>query len=569
MMRSRLTRLLALVALAAPALAQTAPELPRAVPSAAALPVSAVRSVPAGGDLQAALAGAKSGDAIELPCTGVRYSGHFTSAVSGVTIRGACWASLPAGRMTPAIAAQFKLPTLVTPDNAPAFSTAPGVHHVALIGLEITTSSSVTNALIALGSDQQRTLAEIPHDLVLDRLYVHGTPTGTLRRCIALNSGATAVVRSWCADAHENGSDSQFILSWTGTGPYLIADNYGEAGHEVIMFGGGGDPLIPGVVASDITITHNTITRPAAWQGVWQVKALLELKSARRVRIEGNELSNNWASAQDGTAVLIKSVNQGGTCTWCGTTDVTIRWNWIHHVGGGFNLAAAPEGPNVVPLARVSITDNLVTGINAPGFNGVGTAFMVQMDIADVEIARNTVVAEAPAGTVVFKGLEHGLQRFRYTYNLSAAPMTYGMYGDNTGQGFPTLNTYAPGGVVTGNLFAGANQFDTKFYAPGYPAGNRFVAQTADLSFAADYSRAGQDSAGVDVAKLRAALAGAVTPPIPPVPAPVPTISLPQLRAAIAAIDRVVSASGRENAATKAALAPVAVYLHALLATTP
>jgi len=72
---------------------------------------------------------------------------------------------------------------------------------------------------------------------------------------------------------------------------------------------------------------------------------------------------------------------------------------------------------------------------------------------------------------------------------------------------------------------------------------------------------------GADIPAVLAATAHAVDRSV--VVAPVPTITLAQLRAAILAIDKVVGPTGRENAATKAALAPVAVYLHALLGATP
>jgi hypothetical protein len=81
----------------------------------------------------------------------------------------------------------------------------------------------------------------------------------------------TAIVDSWSDECHSNNGDSQWLEFLNGPGPYLIANNYGEAGHEIVMFGGG-DPSIPGLIPSDITIIGNHVTRPASWKGVWQVK---------------------------------------------------------------------------------------------------------------------------------------------------------------------------------------------------------------------------------------------------------------------------------------------------------
>jgi len=38
----------------------------------------------------------------------------------------------------------------------------------------------------------QSTLDDVPHDLVLDRIYVHGWPDASLKRGIALNSAAVS-----------------------------------------------------------------------------------------------------------------------------------------------------------------------------------------------------------------------------------------------------------------------------------------------------------------------------------------------------------------------------------------
>jgi hypothetical protein len=50
---------------------------------------------------------------------------------------------------------------------------------------------------------------------------------------------------------------------------------------------------------------------------VWQVKNLLELKNARRVRIEQNNFAHNWEEAQSGGAILFTPRNQDGNCRWC------------------------------------------------------------------------------------------------------------------------------------------------------------------------------------------------------------------------------------------------------------
>ena len=93
-----------------------------------------------------------------------------------------------------------------------------------------------------LGSGAATALSEVPHDIVVDRCYVHGTATADLQRGIVLNGARQAVVDSWVSDVHSADIDSQAILGWAGPGPFKIVNNYLEASGENVMFGGA-DPV--------------------------------------------------------------------------------------------------------------------------------------------------------------------------------------------------------------------------------------------------------------------------------------------------------------------------------------
>ena len=96
------------------------------------------------------------------------------------------------------------------------------------------------------------------------------------------------------------------------------------------------------VVPSDIEIRRNHFYKPLTWKGAgWAIKNLFELKNARRVLVEGNVFENNWAEAPDRLRGRDEeTVNQGGRCDWCVTSDVTWRCNRVINSPGGFNLAA-------------------------------------------------------------------------------------------------------------------------------------------------------------------------------------------------------------------------------------
>ena len=185
------------------------------------------------------------------------------------------------------------------------------------------------------------------------------------------------MVDSWLGDCHSNVSDSQAIVGWNGPGPFLIQNNHLEAGHEVIMFGGGGVTM-QNVSPSDITIRGNHIMRPSSWKGVWQVKNLIESKHARRMLIEGNVIENTWADAQAGFAFVMKSENQDGDTPWTQTTDITIRYNRIRNVGGVLQpRGAIRPGLPAVPAARFVITDNIVENVGTGMFVGDGRTFQL------------------------------------------------------------------------------------------------------------------------------------------------------------------------------------------------
>src|SRR5262249_32696561 len=156
-------------------------------------------TVPAGGDFQAVLNTARPGDIIELQA-GATYTGNFQLpnkiGTGWIYIRSSAHASLPSPgtRVSPTQAGLMA--RIVSPNNQPALYTAPSAHHYRLIGLEITMAAGVpTNyVLVQLDGGVTAALSDVPHDLVIDRCYLHGQPTAESFRAVVLNSAATAVI---------------------------------------------------------------------------------------------------------------------------------------------------------------------------------------------------------------------------------------------------------------------------------------------------------------------------------------------------------------------------------------
>ena len=343
------------------ALAGAAPQEPTVILDTTAVPPTG-KTIPvaAGGDLQGALNSAQPGDVVEL-AAGATFTGNFVvPAKSGadsthwVLIRSSAFASLPAAGTRVAPSNASSMAKIQTSNTLATLAFAHGAKFYRLQGIEITTTWSVRTATqyglvtLGMGSDANTnatTMADLPTDVVFDRCYVHGTPTGNVRRGILINSARTAVIDSYISDIHEVGADTQAVGAWNGAGPFAIVNNYLEAAGENVMFGGA-DPSIPNLVASDIEIRNNLFSKPLSWKsddpsyaGIqWSVKNLFELKNAQRVLIDGNVFERVWPVAQAGFAIQLTPRNQNNTAPWSTVQDVTFTNNIVRYAGNGINM---------------------------------------------------------------------------------------------------------------------------------------------------------------------------------------------------------------------------------------
>ena len=430
-------------------------------------------SVAAGGDLQAAIDRAVPGDTIELEA-GATFVGRFTlpkkDGDAVITIRTAGSPAVAEDqRVTPADAKGFA--KLKAADNQPALQTASGAHHWRLLLLEIQGSAQGERELVSLGdgSPAQRSAADVPHDLVVDRCYIHGDAATGQRRCVALQSAATSVVNSYISDCKRVGAEAQAIGGWNGPGPFVITNNYLEGAGENIMFGGA-DPAIDGLVPSDIAITNNTIAKPAAWRGErWEVKNLLELKNARRVTITGNTIEYSWAGAQSGYAVLFTVRNQNGGCPWCEVSEVTFANNTVRHAGGGVSILGVDNNHPGKQTHDIIVRSNVFSGLDNQLWGGNGYFLLITGGPRDVTIDGNTIVQDHGAGIVQVEGPP--IRGFVFTNNI-ARHLSYGIIGTDHAPGADTISTYFPGSKITGNSFAGAE-------GRSYP-GNRNIGDICD-----------------------------------------------------------------------------------------
>ena len=476
------------------------PALPQSTPSVGPMPgVSREVRVPAGGDLQGALNAAQPGDAILL-APGGTYVGNFYLRAKGGGTSCSAWITVrtdgslpPAGqRVTPSSASGFA--KLMSPNSMPTLQTDPRANCYRVTGIEITIPSSLSvfnYGLVALGDggyvpdgDKQTSMDLVPQSLVLDRLYIHGQSTSNFARCVALNSGNTAIVDSWISECHARGFEAQAIEGWNGPGPFLTENNHLAGAGENVMFGGG-NPGIPGLIPSDITMRRNHLYKDPSWRGVWTAKNSFELKSARRILVEGNVFENSWIDAQMGMAIVIKSAlgtPSGGL--WQGTTDVTLRYNIIRNAQRGLTVEAS-DGPTDNPVQRVRVEHNLFENIgNAVGTNDDGWLTVLLDNLVDLALVHNTFIGNLPnkGMAVVMDG--GGAQRMQIDDNVFDGHMEYATFFSGIQVGINSIRAMAGDSwSFAGNVVANVNPLfvvlhpSTSWY-PATDAGIGFVSSS-------------------------------------------------------------------------------------------
>ena len=473
-------------------------------------------------DFQAALNSANAGDVIALEA-GAEFTGNFTlpakpeAGDKWITIRSSAPDSrlpLAGTRVSPSFAPA--MPKLVSPDSTAVIKTAPAAHHFWFIGVEFTVAPGFAQnyglVLLGDGGSSQNSMDKVPHDIVIDRCYIHGNQTGNLRRGIALNSAKTAVVDSHISDCREVGADSQAICGWNGPGPSKIVNNYLEGSGENVLFGGA-DPRISNLVPSDIEFRINHCSKPLSWNprdptfaGTrWSVKNLFELKNARRVLIEGNLFENNWVDAQSGPSILFTPRNQEGTAPWSTVEDVTFRDNVVRNVAAGVSILGTDDLQPSQRTRRIKIENNLFDGVGGAHLGGNGRLFQVLSGAAHVIINHNT--AFQAAHTLIGDGAP--VTGLVYTNNITA-PGEYGIFGGGASEGLPSLEKYFPQAMIARNVFVGRP-------SRLYPPGNFFAASLDEVGFVdrqrrdyrlksnSAFKRAGTDGRdiGCDIEKLK------------------------------------------------------------------
>lgn len=529
-------------------------------------------------ELTTVINAAASGSTICLQA-GVTFSGHFKlrgHKSSYVTLRSTEANLLPqqGRRVSPSDASHMA--KLISPDKLSAIMIAPNSSRWRLVGLEITTAVTAGDGAVvgrigvdgAAEQERQLTLAAMPHHVIIDRCYFHGSAVSSAAVSIGLpiSGWHVAVMGSYFKDFRDSGGDNQAILIAFTTGKIIIENNFVEASGENIMVGGSDSP-VPNI-PENIIIRGNHIWKDPARIGYcnvsnsYGVKNIFELKVGRKILIEGNIFENYWNTTTGSNqancgsqwhAVVIKTANQGPCCqsgcpypddpsedtgSYNETSNLTFRYNKFVNIASGLMLAraAACWSELVAPAGhKMHVHNNLFTGL---GTNALTTQIGVRGTIilgypfrigdhyegpSDMIVEHNTVAQ--PVASVQYLSSEAVTDTWGIQGGGYVQPYSMGLvFRDNIVSGTPsmkgavndsTASTYWPGNIFqknvivsgTTNLYTSSN-----FYRPNY-TGLFASASNYRLASGSPYANAATDGndVGADIDALEICTAGVTT----------------------------------------------------------
>jgi hypothetical protein len=163
--------------------------------------------------------------------------------------------------------------------------------------------------------------------------------------------------------------------------------------------------------------------------------------------------------------------------------NVTFHYNILRNSEGGINILGrykCSDGTYVGPASNIDIGYNLLEQISNKEGTTSGRSFQVLSDARNVKIRNNTVYT--PSGTQqTMLSLDGAVSTGFVFANNVMGPARYGVMGSGKSEGIPSLDTFTPGAVFTGNVLVGRK-------ATLYPPGNFFPATVDDVGFI-DYSQ--------------------------------------------------------------------------------
>lgn len=373
----------------------------------------------------------------------------------------------------------------------PTIEILAGAAQLRFYGFKITSAAPTLSNAVLVGRSTALTSQElIPRDIHFQHCWVTGATDQGLRTGVSANCDHFSFRDGIIEECHQADSESHAMEGFHCNGPQLWENNEASAYSVLGLFGAGPDEFeIVGLQMQDVTVRHNLLTRPLAWQSAtpWDttpldppatpapgvndflMKNFIESKGVVRMLVEENVLENCWQGNQPGLAFNIKSTNQYNQSDWIVSQDITIRRNIVLDVWYGLQIAGAGSTPNNVTnrTNRIHVYDNSF----AVGTPGTPAAYRIYDDVSDpdggrflnlaghandIAVENNTHNSNAShLANMGSDGLDGPLfERFTYRNNVGAVG-TYGYKADGLASGDASVSARMPNADIGENVFLG------------------------------------------------------------------------------------------------------------------
>ena len=284
----------------------------------------------------------------------------------------------------------------------------------------------------------------------LDKCVALGDPTRGQWRGFVANGRVGMISQCFADECWYPKRDAQGFLAYDGTKHLTVIDSYFGGGAESAMIGGG-DPVAYDRVPEDLEFINCHFGKNPKWYELGaQVKNAFEVKNVRGLRLRNciGEYAG-ISQGQSGCPLVLTVRNQYGSAPYSTIEDVLIEECLFRFGGAGINVLGSDNNHLSNVMCNVTLRNVMFQGLNPQALTK-GSGRCVQIERAPESFTLDGVTFQG-------SNLTHGLYvigsgktppKKLVIKNVWFPPVTYPVFVDADGTGWPALQKYAPDAVL-------------------------------------------------------------------------------------------------------------------------